>query len=119
MNRLKNVIKENRKSGKKQKKKKHPDFDEIHELIVKVDRHITNRINNMATANMQTNDEVDSSATTDTESVFCGSCKTQVVDGICCDFCEMGFHYAEECSGVENAENKILERNAEDKLRYK
>ena len=63
---------------KKQKKKKHPDFDEIHELIEKVDRHITNRIKNMATANMQTDDEVDSSATSDKESAFCGNCKTQV-----------------------------------------
>ena len=82
MNRLKNVIKENRKSEKKEKKKKHPDFDEIHELIVKVDRHITIRIKNMATANMQTDDEVDSPTTFDTESALCGNCKTQVVDGM-------------------------------------
>ena len=108
INRLKSVIKENRKSGKKrQKKEKHPYFDEIHELIVEVNRHITNRITNMATAIMQT-DEVDSAAS-DKESVFCSNCKTQVVDGICCEFCEVWFHYAEECSGVENTENKILE----------
>ena len=87
MSRLKNVIKKNRKSGKKQKKKKHPDLDEIHELIVEVDRHITNRIKNMATAKMQTDDEVASSASSDTESALCGNCITQVVDGISCDFC--------------------------------
>ena len=29
-------------------------------------------------------------------------------DGICCDFCEIWFHYEEECSGVENAKNKQI-----------
>ena len=53
------MIKENRKGGKKQKKKKDRDIDEIHELIVTVDRYITNRIKSMATANMQTDDEMD------------------------------------------------------------
>ena len=35
--------------------------------------------------------------------------KYPVVDGICCDFYKMWFHYEEECLGVGNAENKILE----------
>ena len=56
----------------------------------------------MATANMQT-DEVDGSVSSDT-----GHCIMQVVDGISCNFCERWFHYEEECSGVKNAENKIL-----------
>ena len=94
---------------KTQKKKKHPDLDEIPELIVEVDRHISNRIKNMVTANMQTDDEIASSVSFDTESALCGNCITQVVDGISCDFCERWFHYEEECSGVKNAENKILE----------
>ena len=34
-----------------------------------------------------------------------------VGDGICCDFCKMWFHYEEECSGVENAENKQILKN--------
>ena len=59
-------------------------------------------------ANMQT-DEVADSVSSDTKSALCGSCITQVIDGISCDFCERLFHYDEECSGVENAENKILE----------
>ena len=97
---------------KTQKKKKNRDIDEIQELIVTVDRHITNRIKSMATTNMQTDDEMDSSATSDnTESALCGHCKTLVGDGICCDFCEMWFHYEEECSGVENAKNKQILKN--------
>ena len=97
---------------KKQKKKKDRDVDEIQKLILTVDRHITNRIKSMATANMQTDGEMDNSATSDnTESAFCGHCKTLVGDGICCDFCEMWFHYEEECSGVENAKNKQILEN--------
>ena len=99
MNRLKRVIKENRKGGKKQKKKKDRDIDEIEKLILE--------IKSMATANMQTDDELDRSATSDnTESALYGHCRTLVGDGICCDFCEMWFHYEEECSEVENAKKK-------------
>ena len=108
MNTLKNVIKKNPKSERKQKKKKSSDLDEIYELLEEADLHITNRNKNMATANMQT-DEVADSVSSDTESALCGSCITQVVDGVSCDFCERWFHYHEECSGVENAENKRLE----------
>ena len=104
MNRLKSVIKENWKGGKKQKKKKDRDIDEIEKLILE--------IKSMATANMQTDDELDSSATSDnTESALCGHCRTLVGDGICCDFCEMWFHYEEECSGVESAKNKQILKN--------
>ena len=57
MNRLKSVIKESRKGGKEQKKKKDSDNDEIEKLILE--------IKSMATANMQTDDELDRSATSD------------------------------------------------------
>ena len=101
MNRLKSVIKENRKGGKEQKKKKDCDNDEIEKLLLE--------IKSTATANMQTDDELDSSATSDnTESALCGHCRTLVGDGICCDFCEVLFHYEEECSGVENAKNEHI-----------
>ena len=104
MNRLKSVIKENRKDGKEQKKKKDCVNDELEKLIIEV--------KSMATANIQTDDELDSSATSDnTESALCGHCSTLVGDGICCDFCKMWFHYDEECSGVENAKNKQILKN--------
>ena len=104
MNKLKSVIKENRKGGKEQKKKKDCVNDELEKLITEV--------KSMATANMQTDDELDSSATSDnTESALCGHCSTLVGDGICCDFCEMWFHYDEECSGVENVKNKQILKN--------
>ena len=84
-----------------QKKKKDCDNDEIEKLLLE--------IKSMATANMQTDDKLDSSATSDnTESALCGHCRTLVGDGICCDFCEVWFHYEEECSGVENAKNKQI-----------
>ena len=91
------------------KKKNHPDLDEMYELLEEVDRYIINRNKNMATANMQNDDEVASSASSDTESALCGNCVSQVVDGISCDFCERWFHYEEECSGVKNVEKKNLE----------
>ena len=90
MNRLKNMIKKNSKSERKQKKKKSSDLDEIYELLKEVDLHITNRNKNIAMANMQT-DEIADSVSTDTESALCGSCIMQVVDGISWDFCERWF----------------------------
>ena len=78
MNRLKNVIKKNPESEKKnRKKKKYSDLDEIYELLEEVDRHITNRNKNIVTVNMQT-DEVAGLVSSDTESELCGHCVMHV-----------------------------------------